>query len=112
MLNYLPDQYYCASGTTFDLSSLPSNTHFDELHHHESSYSNTPVQAVSIDGANGLTITGMTVGNTAGNSLEKNTDGFDINIGDSTNVVIDGANAMYTTYQDDCEIASRSTREL
>ncbi|KAK6527784.1 hypothetical protein TWF694_004764 [Orbilia ellipsospora] len=65
---------------------------------------NTPVQAVSIDGANGLTITGMTIDNTAGNSLGKNTDGFDI--GDSTNVVIDGAN-VYN--QDDCVAVNSGT---
>jgi polygalacturonase len=58
---------------------------------------NTPVQAVSINGVNGLTITGMTIDNSAGDSKGKNTDGFDI--GSSTDVVIDGAN-VYN--QDDC----------
>ncbi|MBX7558365.1 glycoside hydrolase family 28 protein, partial [Streptomyces sp. tea 10] len=59
---------------------------------------NTPVQAVSINGCDGLTITDMTINNEAGDSAGgHNTDGFDI--GDSTNVVITGAN-VYN--QDDC----------
>ncbi|KAI1322166.1 polygalacturonase [Xylariaceae sp. FL0255] len=65
---------------------------------------NTPVQAVSIDSANGLTITDMTINNQAGDSLGKNTDGFDI--GDSTNVVITGAN-VYN--QDDCVAINSGT---
>lgn len=65
---------------------------------------NTPVQAVSIDGADGLTITDMTINNQAGASLGKNTDGFDI--ADSTNVVITGA----TVYnQDDCVAINSGT---
>lgn len=65
---------------------------------------NTPVQAVSIDNADGLTITDMTINNEAGDSLGKNTDGFDI--GDSTNVVITGAN-VYN--QDDCVAINSGT---
>lgn len=65
---------------------------------------NTPVQAVSINGANGLTITSMTIDNSAGDSLGKNTDGFDI--GSSTNVVITGAN-VYN--QDDCVAINSGT---
>lgn len=65
---------------------------------------NTPVQAVSIDGASGLTITDMTIDNSAGASEGKNTDGFDI--GDSTNVVITGAN-VYN--QDDCVAINSGT---
>lgn len=65
---------------------------------------NTPVQAVSINGASGLTITDMTINNEAGNSLGKNTDGFDI--GDSTNVVITGAE-VYN--QDDCVAINSGT---
>ncbi|KAL5374126.1 hypothetical protein DPSP01_012187 [Paraphaeosphaeria sporulosa] len=65
---------------------------------------NTPVQAVSINGANGLTITGMTIDSSAGDSQGKNTDGFDI--GSSTNVVIDGAN-VYN--QDDCVAINSGT---
>ncbi|KAH8647881.1 endopolygalacturonase [Xylariales sp. PMI_506] len=49
---------------------------------------NTPIQAISIDGASGLTVTDVTIDNSAGTSLGKNTDGYDI--GDSTNVVING----------------------
>lgn len=66
---------------------------------------NTPVQAVSINGADGLTVTGMTIDNSAGDSGGgKNTDGFDI--GSSNNVVIDGAN-VYN--QDDCVAINSGT---
>jgi polygalacturonase len=67
---------------------------------------NTPVQAVSINGCDGLTITGMTIDNSAGDtdSLGHNTDGFDI--GDSNNVVITGAN-VYN--QDDCVAVNSGT---
>jgi polygalacturonase len=68
---------------------------------------NTPVQAVSINGANGLTITGMTIDNSAGDSEGKNTDGFDI--GSSSNVVITGAN-VYN--QDDCVAINSGTVSL
>ncbi|KAJ5921005.1 hypothetical protein N7466_009331 [Penicillium verhagenii] len=65
---------------------------------------NTPVQAVSIDGCDGLTITDMTINNEAGASLGANTDGFDI--GDSTSVVITGAE-VYN--QDDCVAINSGT---
>jgi polygalacturonase len=67
---------------------------------------NTPVQAVSIDGANGLTITDMTIDNSAGDAgaLGHNTDGFDI--GDSTDVTITGANVAN---QDDCVAINSGT---
>ncbi|CAL5868938.1 uncharacterized protein PFLUO_LOCUS3166 [Penicillium psychrofluorescens] len=66
---------------------------------------NTPVQAVSIDNADGLTITDMTINNEAGDTAGgANTDGFDI--GDSTNVVITGAN-VYN--QDDCVAVNSGT---
>jgi polygalacturonase len=66
---------------------------------------NTPVQAVSINDANGLTITGMTIDNSAGDSQGgHNTDGFDI--GSSTNVVISGAK-VYN--QDDCVAVNSGT---
>jgi len=60
---------------------------------------NTPVQAVSIDGASGLTITDMKIDDSAGDkdSLGHNTDAFDI--GSSTGVTITGANVKN---QDDC----------
>ena len=60
---------------------------------------NTPVQAVSIDGASGLTITDMTIDDSAGDagSLGHNTDAFDV--GSSTGVTITGANVKN---QDDC----------
>ncbi|CAO2649980.1 Nn.00g012720.m01.CDS01 [Neocucurbitaria sp. VM-36] len=67
---------------------------------------NTPVQAVSIAGCDGLTITGMTIDDSAGDSgsLGHNTDGFDI--GTSNNVLIDGAK-VYN--QDDCVAVNSGT---
>ncbi|KAH8896355.1 polygalacturonase [Thozetella sp. PMI_491] len=66
---------------------------------------NTPVQAVSINGCDGLTITGMTIDNSAGDSEGgHNTDGFDI--GSSNNVIITGAN-VYN--QDDCVAINSGT---
>ncbi|RDW81866.1 glycoside hydrolase family 28 protein [Coleophoma cylindrospora] len=67
---------------------------------------NTPVQAVSINGASTLTITGMTIDNSAGDTgaLGHNTDGFDI--GSSTGVTITGAN-VYN--QDDCVAVNSGT---
>lgn len=70
---------------------------------------NTPVQAVSVNGCDGLTIKGMTIDNSAGDSgaLGHNTDGFDI--GSSNNVVIDGAK-VYN--QDDCVAVNSGTVSL
>ncbi|CAK7231791.1 hypothetical protein SBRCBS47491_008049 [Sporothrix bragantina] len=65
---------------------------------------NTPLQAVSINGASGLTITNMTINNQAGDSLGKNTDGFDI--GSSSNVIITNSN-IYN--QDDCVAVNSGT---
>lgn len=65
---------------------------------------NTPIQAVSINGADGLTITDMTIDNSAGDSKGKNTDCFDI--GSSSNVVITGANCYN---QDDCVAVNSGT---
>ncbi|KAJ5887917.1 hypothetical protein N7495_007958 [Penicillium taxi] len=66
---------------------------------------NTPVQAVSINGCDGLTITDMTINNKAGDSGGgHNTDGFDIS--DSTDVVITGAK-VYN--QDDCVAVNSGT---
>ncbi|KAH6648653.1 polygalacturonase [Truncatella angustata] len=67
---------------------------------------NTPVQAVSINGCDGLTITDMTIDNSAGDtgSLGHNTDGFDI--GSSSSVTITGAN-VYN--QDDCVAVNSGT---
>ncbi|KAI8626013.1 glycoside hydrolase family 28 protein [Xylariaceae sp. FL1651] len=66
---------------------------------------NTPVQAVSINGCNGLTVTGVTIDNSAGDSAGgKNTDGFDI--GSSSSVTISGAK-VYN--QDDCVAVNSGT---
>ncbi|KAI3401077.1 hypothetical protein diail_221 [Diaporthe ilicicola] len=65
---------------------------------------NTPIQAVSINGASGLTITDMTIDNSAGDSKGKNTDCFDI--GSSSNVIINGANCYN---QDDCVAVNSGT---
>jgi polygalacturonase len=60
---------------------------------------NTPVQCFSINGASGLTLSGITIDNSAGDAgaLGHNTDAFDI--GSSSNIYITGANVHN---QDDC----------
>ncbi|KAH6712808.1 putative endo-polygalacturonase [Leptodontidium sp. MPI-SDFR-AT-0119] len=58
---------------------------------------NYPVQCFSINGASGLTISDVTIDNSAAGSLGHNTDAFDV--GSSTNVVISGATVKN---QDDC----------
>ncbi|KAL4786809.1 glycoside hydrolase [Aspergillus varians] len=66
---------------------------------------NTPVQAVSINGCDGLTITDMTIDNSAGDDNGgHNTDGFDI--GSSSNIEITGAK-VYN--QDDCVAINSGT---
>ncbi|KAA8576205.1 hypothetical protein EYC84_006358 [Monilinia fructicola] len=67
---------------------------------------NPPVQVFSIDGANDLTLTDITINASAGDtdSLGHNTDGFDI--GSSTTVTITGAN-VYN--QDDCVAINSGT---
>ncbi|PMD45209.1 glycoside hydrolase family 28 protein [Hyaloscypha variabilis F] len=60
---------------------------------------NSPVQVFSIDSSTGLTLTDITIDNSAGDtdSLAANTDGFDV--GSSTSITISGANVQN---QDDC----------
>ncbi|KAL9107572.1 MAG: hypothetical protein Q9227_007572 [Pyrenula ochraceoflavens] len=61
---------------------------------------NTPVQFMSINGAQGLTVSGVTMDNSAGDTSTNgghNTDAFDI--GSSSSVTITGANIKN---QDDC----------
>lgn len=66
---------------------------------------NTPVQAVSINGVDGLTITDMTIDNSAGDSDGgHNTDCFDI--GSSSDVIITGA---ICKNQDDCVAINSGT---
>ncbi|KAJ8131156.1 hypothetical protein O1611_g2470 [Lasiodiplodia mahajangana] len=66
---------------------------------------NTPVQAVSINGCEGLTVTNMVIDNSAGDSAGgHNTDGFDI--GSSSDVTITGAK-VYN--QDDCVAVNSGT---
>lgn len=67
---------------------------------------NTPVQAVSINGADGLTITGMTIDSSDGDTddLGHNTDCFDI--GSSSSVTITGAECYN---QDDCVAINSGT---
>ncbi|KAL4805607.1 glycoside hydrolase [Aspergillus unguis] len=66
---------------------------------------NTPVQAVSINGCDGLTITDMTIDNSAGDDAGgHNTDGFDI--GESNDITITGAK-VYN--QDDCVAVNSGT---
>jgi len=56
-----------------------------------------PVQCFSINGADGLTISDVTIDNSAAGDLGHNTDAFDV--GSSTNIVISGA---IVKNQDDC----------
>jgi polygalacturonase len=65
---------------------------------------NPPVQVFSIDTVTTLTVSGVTIDGTAGDSLGANTDGFDI--GSSTGVTITGAN-VYN--QDDCVAINSGT---
>jgi polygalacturonase len=58
---------------------------------------NSPVQVFSIDSSSGLTMSGITIDDSAGDSLGHNTDAFDV--GSSSNVYITGANVKN---QDDC----------
>ncbi|ESZ91886.1 polygalacturonase 1 [Sclerotinia borealis F-4128] len=58
---------------------------------------NSPVQVFSINGAKGLTLSGITIDNSAGTSLGHNTDAFDV--GSSSDITISGANVKN---QDDC----------
>ena len=60
---------------------------------------NSPVQVFSIDSSTGLTLTDITIDNSAGDtdSLAANTDAFDV--GSSTSITISGANVKN---QDDC----------
>jgi galacturan 1,4-alpha-galacturonidase len=60
-------------------------------------FKNSPVQLMSINSATDLTVTDLTMDNSAGASLGHNTDAFDI--GSSTGVIITGANIIN---QDDC----------
>ncbi|RMZ73495.1 Glycoside hydrolase family 28 [Pyrenophora seminiperda CCB06] len=84
----------------FSAHSLKSSTITDIM------IKNPPVQVVSINGCDGLTITGMTIDASAGDkgALGHNTDGFDI--GSSNNVIIDGAK-VYN--QDDCVAINSGT---
>jgi polygalacturonase len=67
---------------------------------------NSPVQVFSIDDSTSLTLTDITIDDSAGDtdSLGANTDGFDI--GDSTGITITGAN-VYN--QDDCVAVNSGT---
>lgn len=65
---------------------------------------NPPVQVFSINGASGLTVSGVTINAQAGDDLGANTDGFDV--GSSTGVTITGAN-VYN--QDDCGAINSGT---
>jgi galacturan 1,4-alpha-galacturonidase len=71
---------------------------------------NTPVQCFSINGASGLTMSGIAIDNSAGDAgaLGHNTDAFDV--GSSSNIYISGANVHN---QDDClAINSGTVRPL
>lgn len=67
---------------------------------------NSPVQVFSTNGAQDLTLSGITIDNSAGGAGEKghNTDAFDV--GSSTGVRIEGANVKN---QDDCLAVNSGT---
>jgi galacturan 1,4-alpha-galacturonidase len=67
---------------------------------------NTPVQVFSIDSSTGLTLSDITIDNSAGDSgsLAANTDAFDV--GSSTSITISGANVKN---QDDCLAVNSGT---
>lgn len=72
-------------------------------------FQNSPVQVMSINGATTLTVSGVTVDNSAGNTGDTstaatNTDAFDV--GSSTGVTISGANI---SNQDDCLAVNSGT---
>lgn len=84
----------------FAAHDLTSSSSITDLH-----ILNTPVQAVSINGCDGLTITDMTIDNSAGDTQGgHNTDAFDI--GSSSNIIISGAK-VYN--QDDCVAVNSGT---
>jgi polygalacturonase len=63
-----------------------------------------PSAGLSIDGSTGLTLSDITIDDSAGASLGHNTDGFDI--GSSTSITISGANVVN---QDDCLAVNSGT---
>lgn len=65
---------------------------------------NTPVHCFSINGADTLTLSNITIDNSAGDDKGGNTDAFDI--GSSTSVTISGANVKN---QDDCLAVNSGT---
>jgi polygalacturonase len=67
---------------------------------------NTPVQCFSVNSATGLTISDVTIDNSAGDTdeLGHNTDAFDV--GSSTDITISGANVKN---QDDCLAVNSGT---
>lgn len=67
---------------------------------------NTPVQVFSIYSSTGLTLSDITIDNSAGDSgsLAANTDAFDV--GSSTSITISGANVKN---QDDCLAVNSGT---
>ena len=70
---------------------------------------NTPVQAFSVDGSTGLTISDVTIDDSAGDagSLGHNTDAFDV--GGSSNILISGVSVKN---QDDCLAVNSGTVSL
>ncbi|KAK0108479.1 Polygalacturonase [Cadophora gregata] len=80
-----PKFFYAHSLTSSSISGL--------------NFKNSPIQLMSINGANSLSVTNIKMDNTAGDSgaLGHNTDAFDV--GSSTAVTISGANIQN---QDDC----------
>lgn len=107
VLNGLGEKYWDTKGSNggktkpkFFAAHKMFNSHINNV-----SIKNSPVQVVSINGCDGLTINKMTIDNTLGDSKGgHNTDGFDI--GSSNNIHINGAK-VYN--QDDCVAINSGT---
>ncbi|KAI7783547.1 endopolygalacturonase [Diaporthe eres] len=106
-LNGLGEKYWDTKGSNggktkpkFFAAHKMIDSHINNIH-----IVNSPVQVVSINGCDGLTINSMTIDNSAGDSKGgHNTDGFDI--GSSNNIHINGAK-VYN--QDDCVAINSGT---
>lgn len=106
-LNGLGEKYWDSKGSNggktkpkFFAAHKMYDSHINNI-----SIKNAPVQVVSINGCDGLTINKMTIDNSAGDSAGgHNTDGFDI--GESNDIHINGAK-VYN--QDDCVAINSGT---
>jgi polygalacturonase len=106
-LNGLGEKYWDTKGSNGGKTKPKFFAAHKMYHSHINNISikNSPVQVVSINGCDDLTINKMTIDNSAGDSQGgHNTDGFDI--GESNNIHINGAK-VYN--QDDCVAINSGT---